>query len=130
MKWEDKQALKEKVQVGGISAVAGALVWWFVLAHGFGWENASTAKEQADTAAKNAVAVAIAPLCADQLMANKDVLAKYQKAEGYDQDTIVQDTVKKIGSVTLDYNNADACVNAINARLKAASEKTSSPSKG
>ncbi len=129
MQWEDKQALKQKVQVGGISAVVGALVWWFVLAHGFGWEGAGAAKEQADTAAQNAVAAAIAPVCADQLMANKDALAKYQKATGYDQDTIVQDTVKKVGSVTLDYSNADACVNTINARLKAASKKESSPPK-
>jgi hypothetical protein len=130
MQWQDKQDLKQKAQLAGISAVVGALVWWFVLAHGLGWQSASGAKKETDAAAQNAVALAIAPLCADQLMANKDALAKYQKATGYDQDTVVQDTVKKIGSVSIDYDNADACVNTLNARLKAASKKGNGPNKG
>ncbi len=129
MEREAQERIKETVKVGGMGAVAGALVWWWVLAHPLGWISASTAKEQADQASQNAVASAIAPLCADQVMANKDAWAKYQNAQGFDQDSVVQDTVKKIGNVKMDYTDADACTTVLNARIKAAKSKTNQPSK-
>jgi hypothetical protein len=131
MDYQQREALKQKIQIGGIGVVAGGVAWWIVLASVLGWVSPTTAQQKTSDAVQTKVDQVLAPFCADRLMANKDALAKFTKAsEGYDRNDIVQNTVPKIGSTQVDYQLAGLCTAAIEARLKSASQNVvNDPSK-
>jgi hypothetical protein len=57
-------------------AVGGAIVWWVVLASGFGWTSAGTAEKMANARSEKAVVAALGPICAERFLAQSDVAAK------------------------------------------------------
>jgi hypothetical protein len=57
-------------------AAGGAIVWWVVLAFGFGWTSAGTTEKFASGRAEKAVITALAPICAQKFNAQADVAAK------------------------------------------------------
>jgi len=57
-------------------AAGGAIVWWVVLAFGFGWTSAGTTEKLASGRAEKAVVAALAPVCAERFNAQPDVAAK------------------------------------------------------
>jgi hypothetical protein len=57
-------------------AAGGAIVWWVVLAFGFGWTSAGTTEKLASGRAEKAVVAALAPICAEKFNAQPDVAAK------------------------------------------------------
>ena len=119
MDYQQREALKQKIKIGGIGVVAGGVAWWIVLASLLGWVSPTTAQQQTSDAVQTKVDQVLAPFCADRLMANKDALAKFTKAgEGYDRNEIVQNAVPKIGSTQVDYQLSDLCTAAVEARLK------------
>lgn len=130
MDYRQKEALKQKIKIGGIGVVAGGVAWWIVLASFLGWVSPTTAQQQTSDAVQTKVDHVLAPFCADRLMANKDALAKFTKAsEGYDRNDIVQNAVPKIGSTQVDYQLSDLCTAAIEARLKNAPQSVQDSSK-
>jgi hypothetical protein len=60
-------------------AAGGAIVWWAVLAFGFGWTSAGTSLKQANMVAEKAVVAALAPICAERFNAQADPVAKRVK---------------------------------------------------
>lgn len=124
MDYQQKEDLKQKVTVGGVSFIVGAIAWWIVLASGFGWVSPSTAEQRASDAVQAKVDQVLAPICADRFMANKTALAKFTKAsEDYDRTEVVQNTMGKIDGTKVDYQLSSSCANAIEARLKSAARK-------
>ena len=120
---QQREALKQKAKIATVGVIAGGVAWWIVLASFLGWVSPTTARQQMSDAVQTKVDQVLAPFCADQLMANKDALAKFTKAgEGYDRNEIVQNAVPKIGSTQVDYQLSDLCTAAIEARLKSASQ--------
>jgi hypothetical protein len=123
MDYQQREALKQKVKIGGIGVVAGGVAWWIVLVSILGWVSPTTVQQQTSNAVQTKVDQVLAPFCADRFMANKDALAKFTKAgEGYDRNDIVQNAVPKIGPTEVDYQLAALCTVAIEARLKNASQ--------
>src|SRR5437660_4605686 len=57
-------------------AAGGAVVWWAVLAFGFGWTSAGTTRKIANELAEKSVIAALAPVCAEKFNAQADVIAK------------------------------------------------------
>ncbi len=57
-------------------AVGGAIVWWVVLAFGFGWTSAGTTLKVANALAEKSVVAALAPICAEKFNAQADLTAK------------------------------------------------------
>ena len=57
-------------------AAGGAIVWWVVLALGFGWTSAGTTLKLANALGEKAVVAALAPICAERFNAQSDVIAK------------------------------------------------------
>jgi hypothetical protein len=57
-------------------AAGGAIVWWVVLAFGFGWTSAGTTLEIATAQAEKAVVAALGPICAEKFNAQTDAAAK------------------------------------------------------
>ncbi len=131
MDYQQREALNQKIKIGGIGVVAGGVAWWIVLASLLGWVSPTTAQHQTSDAVETKVDQVLAPFCADRLMANKDALAKFTKAsEGYDRNEIVQNAVPKIGSTQVDYQLSGLCTTAIEGRLKNASQNVQdSPNK-
>jgi hypothetical protein len=121
MDYQQKEALKQKATVAGISVIAGGVAWWIVLASALGWVSPTTAQQQTSDAVQAKVDQVLAPFCADRFMENKAALAKFVKAgESYDRDQIVQNAIPKIGSTDIDYQLSDNCANLIQAQLKKA----------
>jgi len=56
-------------------AAGGAIVWWAVLAFGFGWTSAGTTLEIATAQAEKAVVAALGPICAEKFNAQTDAAA-------------------------------------------------------
>jgi hypothetical protein len=131
MDYQQSEALKQKALIGGIGVVAGGVAWWIILASVFGWMSPSAAQQQASDAVEAKVDQVLAPFCADQLMANKTLLAKFIAADkGYDRAEIVQNGIPKIGATQVDYQLSDACAATVQARLKkAAPTVAQNPSK-
>ena len=126
MDYQQREDLKKKATIGGVGAIAGAVVWWIVLASALGWISPTTAAQQTSDAVQTKVDTALAPFCADTVMANEALLAKFTKAtEDYDRAEIVQNGVPKVGSTAIDYQLSEACANAVEARLKAPTAKAS-----
>jgi hypothetical protein len=133
MDYQKREAIKQKATVAGISAAAGAIAWWIVLAHVFGWVSPTIAQQRMSDAVQTKVDEVLAPVCARRFMANKAALAKFAEAgAGYGRDEIVQTTIPKIGSTTVDYQLSDNCATAIQAQLKNASRNNaqSTPKNG
>ena len=119
MDYQRKEALKQKATVAGMSAIAGGVAWWIVLASALGWVSPTTAQQQTSDAVQTKVDQVLAPFCADRFMANKAALAKFIKTgESYDRDQIVQNAIPKIGSTDIDYQLSDNCATIIQAKLK------------
>jgi hypothetical protein len=57
-------------------AAGGAIVWWVVLAFGFGWTSAGTTEKLASGRAEKAVVAVLAPICAEKFNAQADLAAK------------------------------------------------------
>jgi hypothetical protein len=122
MDYQQKEALKQKAAVVGISVIAGGVAWWIVLANFLGWVSPTTAQQRTSDAVTAKVEQVLAPFCADSFMANKAALAKFTKSStDYDRSEVVQNTVPKLGTTTVDYRLADRCAGVIAARLKASS---------
>jgi hypothetical protein len=121
MDYQRKEAIKQKATVVGISAIAGGVAWWIILASALGWVSPTTAQQHTSDAVQAKVDQVLAPYCADRFMANKAALAKFVKAsEDYDRNQIVQNAIPKIGSTDVDYQLSDNCVTIIQAQLKRA----------
>ena len=124
MDYQQREALKQKVTVGSVGFIAGAIAWWIVLASGLGWVSPTTAAQQTSDAVQAKVDKVLAPFCADRFMADKAALAKFTKAsEDYDRNEVVQKTIAKIGTTRVDYQLSESCANAVEARLKSAARK-------
>jgi len=122
MDYQRREALKQKTTIAGVSAVAGGIAWWIILANVLGWVSPTAAQQHTIDAVQTKVDQVLAPFCADRFMANKDALAKFSKAtEDYDRTELVQNTIPNMGSTTMDYQLADSCTGVITARLKTAS---------
>ena len=80
MDYQQREALKQKVKIGGIGVVAGGVAWWIVLVSILGWVSPTTVQQQTSNAVQTKVDQVLAPFCADRFMANKDALAKFTKA--------------------------------------------------
>jgi hypothetical protein len=116
-----REELRKRVTIASMSAIAGGLAWWVVLASVFGWVSSTTAQQQTNDAIQAKVDRVLAPYCADRFMANKAAVAKFVKAgEGYDRNEIVQNTISKLGSIGVDYQLSANCANVIQAQLKKA----------
>jgi hypothetical protein len=127
MDYQQREALKQKITIGGVSVVCGAVGWWIVLAAGLGWVSPTTAGQQTSDAVQAKIDQVLAPFCAKRLMANKAELAKFVKASGdYDRDEIVQQAVPKLGVTKVDYQLSDKCATAVEAKLKSAARKPAS----
>jgi hypothetical protein len=121
MDYQRREALKQKATVVGVSAIAGGVAWWIVLASVLGWVSPTTAHQQTSDAVQTKLDKVLAPFCADQFMANKAALTKFMTAsESYDRTEIVQNTIPKIGSTDVDYQLSDNCATIIQAQLKKA----------
>ena len=119
MDYQRKEALKQKAKVAGISAIAGGVAWWIVLASVLGWVSPTTAYQRTSDAVQAKVDKVLAPFCADRFMENKAALAKFVKAsESYDRNQIIQNAIPKVGSTDVDYQLSDKCATIIQAQLK------------
>jgi hypothetical protein len=76
--WERKNPMNmpQEVKPALWGAAGGAIVWWVVLAFGFGWTSAGTTEKLASGRAEKAVITALAPICAEKFNAQADVAAK------------------------------------------------------
>ena len=68
--------LSAGVKPFALGAVSGAILWWIVLAFGFGWMSAGTAQRQAAQLSDDAVVAALAPVCAEKFMAHPNAAKK------------------------------------------------------
>jgi hypothetical protein len=68
--------LPSEVKPACWGAVGGAIVWWVVLAFGFGWTSAGTAEKIANARVEKAVVTALGPVCAERFNAQSDVVAR------------------------------------------------------
>ena len=125
MDYQQKESLKEKVTIGGIGVVCGAVGWWIVLAAGLGWMSATTAAQHTSDAVQAKVDQVLAPFCANRLMADKADLAKFVKANGdYSRAEVVQNAVPKLGTTRVDYQLSEKCASVVEGKLKSAARKT------
>lgn len=110
------------VTPGFWGVVLGALVWWGVLAWGFGWISAAQAKKLANDQTQAAVVAVAAPDCAARFERAADAVTDWKglkkSADNYDQD----DFIKKGGWLGLPRQEifsslrdavADACATQI-----------------
>jgi len=75
--YKDKSmTLPPEVKPALWGAVGGAIVWWVVLAFGFGWTSAGTTLKVANALAEKSVVAALAPICAEKFNAQADLTAK------------------------------------------------------
>lgn len=124
MDYQQRQALKEKLTIAGLSVVGGGVAWWIVLASALGWVSPTTAQQQTSDAVQAKVDKILTPFCAERFMADKAAMAKFLKIDdGYDRDELVQNTLPKIGATKVDYQLSENCADAIKADLKKASSK-------
>ncbi len=132
MDFQQKQALKQKLTVAGVSVVGGGIAWWIVLSSALGWISPTTARQQMNDATQAKVDKVLAPFCAERFMANKAAMAKFLKiADGYDRDELVQKTLPKLGVERVDYQLSENCAATIKAELKKDASKStpSAPTK-
>ena len=68
--------LPSEVKPACWGSVGGAIVWWAVLAFGFGWTSAGTAEKIASARSERAVVAALGSICAERFNAQSDAAAK------------------------------------------------------
>jgi len=94
-------------------AVSGAILWWIVLAFGFGWMSSGTAQKQAARLSGDAVIAALAPVCAEKFMAHPNAAVKkaaLAKASSWDRrDVFEKQWVTRPGDQSPDMNLVTAC---------------------
>jgi hypothetical protein len=89
-----KMRIPSWVKPGFWGVVLGALAWWGVLAWGFGWVSARTAKELADDQTQAAVVAVASPYCAARFEQQANAVASWQalkkSADDYNQDEYIE----------------------------------------
>jgi hypothetical protein len=100
------------------SAIGGAIVWWVVLAAGFGWMSSGAAGEQASERAQAAVRDALTPICVAGFKHDADHAAKLAtlkaKSSWSREDYVIeQGWATMPGSTEPERNIAQECVNRI-----------------
>ncbi len=68
--------LSTRIKPFAWGAFGGAVLWWIILAYGFGWMSPGTAQKHAAQQSDNAVVAALAPICAEKFMAQPNVAVK------------------------------------------------------
>lgn len=111
MKW---QTVKTVI----LSAIGGAIVWWIVLAAGFGWTSSGTAEKQASIRAQAAVREALTPICVARFEHDAEreaKLATLKEKSSWSQDDFVmeQGWATMPGSEKPERDIAQECVNRI-----------------
>jgi len=66
-----REALKQKTTIAGISAVAGGVAWRIILANFLGWVSPTTAQQHTSDAVQAKVDQVLALFCADRFMAKR-----------------------------------------------------------
>ncbi len=96
------------IKPGIWGAVLGALVWWAVLAYGFGWVSAGAAKTLADSQTQSAVVAVAAPDCVGRFEQQANAVASWQalkkSADNYNQ----TDFIEKGGWIALPGQKTDS----------------------
>ena len=95
-------------------AVGGAVACMIVGFSWGGWVTGSTARQDAATAARDAVVVALAPICAERFRAQGDAparIAELAKASSWEQGNVIEKSGYALmpGSKTTDSDVARAC---------------------
>jgi alpha/beta superfamily hydrolase len=95
-------------------AVGGAVACMIVGFSWGGWVTGSTARQDAATAARDAVVVALAPICAERFRAQGDAptkIAELAKASSWEQGNVIEKSGYALmpGSKTADSDVARAC---------------------
>ncbi|HLI12856.1 MAG TPA: hypothetical protein VKY65_14785 [Alphaproteobacteria bacterium] len=82
------------VKPGIWGIIIGAIGWWIVLAYGFGWMSAGTAKQMADNQAQSAVVAAVTPYCVQRFEQQPNAVTAWKalkkSADNYNQSDFVQ----------------------------------------
>ena len=71
MDYQQRDALKQKIKIGGIGVVAGGVAWWILLANILGWVSPTTAQQKTSDAVQTKVDQVLAPFCADRCLIAK-----------------------------------------------------------
>ena len=100
------------------SAIGGALVWWILLAAGFGWMSAGSAEKKAGEEAEAAVSAALTPICVARFQQDAESETKLQALK--DESTwkqaayvVKQGWATMPGHDTPEQRIAKACANQI-----------------
>lgn len=106
--------------------VGGALVWWVVLALGFGWMSNGTAQQMAKQQTHDALVVAVSPVCAYRFESQANFPIAWRalkKADGnFNQQPFLEGGFQKINWILLPGmalpsgvadDVADACANQV-----------------
>jgi hypothetical protein len=111
MKW---QTIKTVL----LSAIGGAVVWWIVLAAGWGWMSSASAEKLASERAHAAVLEALTPICVANFQQDTEreaKLAALKEASSWSRSDYVvkQGWATMPGSDTPEQGIATACVSRI-----------------
>ncbi len=105
-------------------AVGGAVGWWVILAFVFGWMAPGSAHRRAENQAQQAVVAALAPVCADSVLAQADVAEKrvaLSRAMSWERrDLLPADLVTLPGEDSPDPDLVAACTKIVLESPKAA----------
>lgn len=95
------------IKPGAWGVAVGALAWWAVLAWGFGWVSAGSAKELAQNQTQAAVVATASPYCVARFERQANAVASWKALEksaaDYDQNSYLE----KGGWVLLPKQNPD-----------------------
>ena len=102
-----------RIKPFALGAVSGAILWWVVLAFGFGWMSPGTAHRQAAELSDDAVVAALAPVCAEKFMAHPNAAIKkaaLAKASSWNRrDAFEKEWVTLPGDHSPDMDLINAC---------------------
>jgi hypothetical protein len=119
--------LSSRIKPFAWGAVSGAVLWWIVLAFGFGWMSHGTAQRYAAQQSDDAVVAALAPVCAEKFMAQPNAAIKkaaLAEASSWSRrDAFEKEWVTLPGGYSPDIDLVNACSDLV---LK--SSKASKPS--
>ena len=107
--------------------VVGAVAWWVVLAFGFGWVSAGTAKHLADNQVQTAVIAAATPYCIARFEQQPNAVARWQELKKSEKDYDQSDYIKKggwaaVSGQTLDSDVTSAVADSCATKLLALTE--------
>jgi hypothetical protein len=97
----DAMKIPSWVRPGIWGAIVGAVAWWTVLAFGFGWMSAGTARQLADDQTQTAVVAAATPYCIARFEQQPNAVASWQGLKKSQDNYDEGDYVKKGGWATL-----------------------------